>query len=260
MNTSSTTMDRLARIGLVTKGTVYLAIGVLAFMAAFKFGGQKENEADRTGALELFEKTGGIWLLGLIAAGLICYALWRIIQAISGKSHSNNYKKRIRYFLSGIGYASIAITAIRIILKQRTDDGDQNQQYAAELLSKPMGEWLVGIGALIFAAIGIYQLYYAFSKKYKEHVDTLDLQSNRATVLLRMGKVGYIARGVVWLILAYLLTRAAIYQNSYEAGGTGKAFELIQNGFMGNYLLAAIGLGVAAYGIFAFTRARYERF
>ena len=161
--------------------------------------------------------------------------------------------------MSGFGYASIAITAIKIILKQRKDDGDQNQQYAAELLSQPMGEWLVGIGALIFAAIGGYQVYYALSKKYKKHVDTLNLHSNTASVLLRMGKVGYMARGIVWLILAYLLTRAAIYQNSSEAGGTGKAF-VIQNGFMGNYLLATIGLGVAAYGILAFTRARYERF
>ncbi|MGI8600442.1 MAG: DUF1206 domain-containing protein [Chitinophagaceae bacterium] len=260
MNTSITAMDRLARIGLVTKGIVYLAIGALAFMAAFRIGGQKENEADRTGALELFEKTGGIWLLGLIAAGLICYALWRVIQAASGRGNSNSYKKRLRYFLSGLGYASIAITAIRIILKQRKDDGDQNQQYAAELLSQPMGEWLVGIGALIFAAIGIYQVYYALSKKYKKHVDTLNLHSNTAFVLLRMGKIGYLARGIVWLILAFLLTRAAIYKNSYEAGGTGKAFEFVQDGFMGNYLLAAIGLGVAAYGIFAFTRARYERF
>ncbi len=88
----------------------------------------------------------------------------------------------------------------------------------------------------------------------------LNLHSNTASVLLRMGKVGYMARGIVWLILAYLLTRAAIYQNSSEAGGIGKAFEFIQNGFMGNYLLATIGLGVAAYGILAFTRARYEGF
>jgi hypothetical protein len=259
METSTTIMDRLARTGLITKGIVYLAIGALAFMAAFKLAGQKETEADRTGALELFEKTGGIWLLGLIAAGLICYALWRIIQAISGRGNSD-FKKRLRYFLSGLGYASIAITAIRIILKQRQDGGDQNQQYAAELLSKPMGEWLVAIGALIFAVIGGYQIYYALSKKYKKHVDDLNLHSNTASVLLRMGKIGYLARGVVWLILAYLLTRAAIYQNSYEAGGTGKAFEFIQNGFMGNYLLAALGLGVVAYGIFSFTRARYERF
>jgi hypothetical protein len=259
MNISNTTMERLARTGLVTKGVVYLAIGVLAFMAAFKLGGKKENEADRTGALELFEKTGGIWLLGLIAAGLICYALWRIIQGISGRGNAD-LKKRLRYLFSGLGYASIAITAIRIILKQRQDDGDRNQQYAAELLSKPMGEWLVAIGALIFAVIGGYQIYYALSKKYKKHVDNLNLHSNTASVLLRMGKVGYLARGIVWLILAYLLTRAAIYKNSYEAGGTGKAFEFIYDGYMGNYLLAAIGLGVAAYGIFAFTRARYERF
>ena len=112
---SKTIMERLARIGLVTKGIVYLAIGTLAFMAAFKIAGQKENEADRTGALELFEKTGGIWLLGLIAAGLICYALWRIIQAISGRGHSTDFKKRLRYFFSGLGYASIAITAIRTL-------------------------------------------------------------------------------------------------------------------------------------------------
>ena len=259
MGTKQEVITRIAQTGFTAKGIVYILVGILAFMAAFELGGQDENSATRTGVFEWLQDTGGKFLLGLIAIGLLSYVLFRFVQSFSGY-HEEKAGKRIMYFFSGLAYASVAFTAISMIMKGQQNNGDKNQQLASDLMNKPMGDWLMIIAAIIFTAIGIYQLYYAFAQKYKDHVQKLELHSDRSKFLLRMGKIGYIARGIVWLLVAFLFSRAAMHHNASEAGDTGKAFNFIEQGYMGSYILGAIGLGLLAYGIFSVTRARYERF
>lgn len=259
MTTERDITTRIAQIGLSAKGVVYIIIGALAFMAAFELGRQNADEATRSGAFEWLQATGGKLLLGLIAAGLICYVFWRFYQTFS-KHHDAKLPKRFTYFFSALAYGSVAFSALKMVFKDENSNGDQNQQLASDLMSRPLGEWLVIAAALVFAGIGIYQLYYAWSKKYKDHLQKMNLENDISKVLLRMGKIGYAARGFVWLLVAFLFTRAALHHNASEAGDTGKAFQFIEGGYMGSYILGAIGLGLIAYGIFSITRARYERF
>ena len=91
-------------------------------------------------------------------------------------------------------------------------------------------------------------------------MEGLSLRSEGSSLLLRSGKIGYIARGIVWLLIAWLLGNAAIHANASEAGGTGKAFEFMESTQGGTYLLGALGIGLIAYGIFNFIRARYDHF
>ena len=127
-------------------------------------------------------------------------------------------------------------------------------------LNHSFGQLVIGLAALVLAGVGIYQIYYGLSEKYRKHVQQLNLHSSRSSLLLRAGKAGYISRGIVWLIIAYLLLRAALHNNSSEAGDTGKAFEFIESSAFGSYLLGALGVGLIAYGVFNFIRARYETF
>ena len=138
------------------------------------------------------------------------------------------------------------------------NNGDNQQQFASELLSKPGGEWLLGITALIIAGTGFYQVYYGLSEKYKKHVQKLNLHGKASSLLLTSGKVGYVARGIVWLVIAFLTLKAAIHASSAEAGDTGKAFSFLENSPFGSYILAALGVGLMAYGLFNFIRVRYE--
>jgi hypothetical protein len=63
----------------------------------------------------------------------------------------------------------------------------------------------------------------------------------------------------VWLVIAFLFLRAALYARASEAGNTGKAFQFIETTPYGSPLLGALGVGLIAYGVFNFVRARYER-
>ena len=254
--TQNETVDGLARVGLIAKGVVYVALGALAFMAAFEFAGHNENEANRAGVFQWLKETGGSWLLIVIAAGLVCYCIWRYVQAFTNFGGGEKTAKRLRYFFSGLAYTSVAFTAGQLGL-QSGKQGSNNEHWTSQLMSQPMGQILALIAALILAAIGIYQIWYSLSGNYRKHVQNI-MRSGNSTLLLRTGKIGYIARGIVWLILAYLLGRAAMNNNASEAGDTSKAFQLVEGTF-GSYLLGAIGLGLLAYGIFNFVRAKYER-
>lgn len=253
---------RMAQAGLTAKGVVYVLLGLLAFMAAFELGSQGDNEnATQTGTLRFIKDwPAGNVLLIIMAIGIFCYSIWRGIEIFHVDNDKKGWAKRLRYLFSGLSYLAFGITALKIGGGGSQSNSDQNQNIAIELMSKPFGQLLVGLGGLIFAGVGIYQIYYGLSEKYQKHVQDLSLQSTHSSLLLRSGKIGYVSRGVVWLVIAILFFRAAFHAAASEAGSTGKAFRFIENSPLGSLLLGLLGLGVIAYGVFNFIRARYERF
>src|SRR5215204_2536580 len=144
-------ISSIASVGLIAKAIVYILLGILAFMAAFEIGGQADTNANRQGVFNFVkEAPAGIWLLGLLSAGLICYSLWRGIQAFANHNQLK-WTKRLRYLFSGLAYLSAAITALQIILHTYNNNGDKNRDVAARLLKTQYGPWLVGIVALSIA-------------------------------------------------------------------------------------------------------------
>ncbi len=255
----------IAQAGLLAKGIVYCLLGVLAFMAAFNLAGQSTNNTDKEGVFSFIQKqAGGQIMVAIIALGLLCYCLWRGIQAFGDTEEKGKDAKgiasRARYLFSGLVYASLAALAIKMLFSSSNRSGkNQKQDMVQEVLKKPLGEWLVGIAAAIIIGVGIYQIYYGLSEKYAKHVDKAGHASNRKMLLLA-GKIGYVARGFVWLIIGWLFTKAAFKSNSSEAGDTSKAFRFLAEASYGSYLLAAVGLGLVCYGLFNFIRVKYEKF
>ncbi len=261
---NTSTVPLLARTGLIAKGIIYCLIGVIAFMAAFELNGQTNEDASKKGVFEIISRqTGGKILLGVVVLGLLCYCAWRFYEVFNKKDSGFSKKsngKRLRYLFSGLVYLSLAVYGAKMLLFNEYDNGDSTQETAANLLNKPFGQWLLGIFGLIIAGVGIYQAWYGLSEKYRKHVGSLGMQSRNAKVILVAGKAGYIARGVVWLIISWLLLKAAMHASSKEAGDTGKAFGFLEDSPFGSYMLGALGVGLIAYGLFSFVRARYERF
>ncbi len=252
----------IAQAGLVAKGIVYSLFGILTFMAAFHMNGKSVRHTDKDDVFSfVYEQTGGQIMLGIIALGLLCYCMWRMIQALSDTedkgSHLKGILNRLRYVLSGLVYGSLALHVIKLLFLYTRDSGDGKQTMARTLMNQPFGQWLVGMAALILLGIGVYQIYYGLSNHYKKHVEKIGRSSN-PMVLLAAGKIGFIARGIVWVLIAWLFFKAAWHANSSEAGDSSKAFSYLQSIAFGSYLLAIMGIGLLCYGIFNFIRMRYE--
>lgn len=258
-NTEKKTIEKVAQTGLIAKGIIYIIIGFIAFFAAFNIGRKSGQSVSRDSAFSFIEDLpGGPLLLWALALGMFCYSAWRIIQTFR-KDPEIKKAKRLRYFFSGLTYLLVTYSVVRFALDMRSNNGDQNQQMAGEAMDMPFGSWMVIIAGLLFAAVGVYQVWYGLSEKYKKHVQSFSLHSTASTLLLRSGKIGYVARGIVWMLISYMLIQAGLSSNSSEAGNTDKAFQLMENS-MGPYIAGAVGLGLVAYGIFSFIRARYDRF
>lgn len=256
-------MQTIARLGLIAKGIVYVLVGALAFMAAFEVGGQSSGGASKEGAFQtVLDLPAGNLLLGIVAVGLVCYAVWRFVQVgrKGGSTASEGASKKVRYALSGLVYLSLAFLAAKMALHQSSGGGASDQERVSQVMDKSYGPRLLIIAALIIAGIGIYQLRYAFSEKYRKHINNSSVHDRGARVLMPAGKLGYAARGIVWLIIAWMLGNAAMHYNASEAGGTTKAFEFVESTTYGSYLLGALAIGLICYGVFNFMRARYERF
>jgi hypothetical protein len=256
---------RFAKAGLVAKGIVYCLVGLLAFMAAFEIGNSSSQDSSRNGVFSfVLEQPFGQVLLALIAVGLACYTGWRLIEALNDTSHKGSDAKglatRIGYLFSGLVYGGLAYSAGRLVLGSGSSGGggDMRQTFAREMLQQPFGQWLVGAVALGTVGMGIYQMYRGLSNKYKKKVRNAGLSGDAERTMVKAGKVGYVARGVVWMIIGYLLLQAALKANANEAGGSSRAFQWLEDSTYGSFLLGAVALGLICYGVFMFMRAKYQ--
>jgi len=261
--TKDESIRKIARVGMFAKGVVYVILGVLTAMYAFGSGGQK---AGKDSALQfVYSQPFGKILLAILAAGLICYVVWRFIQAFRDPENKGEDKSgigtRIGYAASGVLYGVIAFEAIRMLFSSGGSGGggSQKETIVQMLLGQPFGQILVGIVAAVFFGKAAYQIYRAISGKFAKKVQDSELDYRVKDILRKAGYVGYIARGIVIGIIGYMFLRAAIEANPNEAGGTKQAFDFIQSSSTwGTILLGIIAIGLACYGVFMFVKARYR--
>lgn len=251
--------EKFARLGVATKGVVYILIGGLSALAAFGMGGQKTGSS---GVLQfLGGQPFGQVLLMITAVGLTGYVFYRFYQAIKDPGGKGNNTKgiliRTGYIGSGLFYGALAVSAVRAVWGSGSS-GQNQEGMIAMLLGKSFGQLLVGAVAVVFLIKAIYQLYKAYSGKYRKGIDSASLDVRIERLLMNAGKIGYTSRGIVLGIIAFLTFRAAATANSAQAGGTEDAFSFLQNEF-GTVVLLIITLGLLAYGVFLFIQARYGR-
>ena len=257
-------VKNFAKTGLLAKGVVYCLVGILAFMAAFELGGKSTQDAGKKGVFQfILQQPFGKVLLAVVALGLFCYCAWRIIEAVKDTEHKGNDAKgifvRLRYVFSGLVYGALAFSAAKLVLGSGGGSGgDSRESMTRELLQQPFGQWLVGILAAGTAIAGIYQIYMGLSDKYKKKVQKSGIAHEHEQLMIRAGKIGFVARGVVWIVIGYLFLKAALQANANHAGGSDSAFQWLENSSYGSYILGAVALGLICYGVFMFMRAKYQ--
>lgn len=251
----------LARLGYAARGVVYVIVGVLAARVAM--GERSRVEGTRGALTEIIEKPFGRVMLGIVALGLFGYALWRLVQAgldPERKGHdAGGAVKRLGYALSGIVHAGLALTAARMVMGSSGGGGGGTQTWTARLMDAPAGRWLVALVGLGFAAYGIYQFYRAAKSDLAKRLNLSSMRVRTREMAIRAARAGVAARGVVFLLIAYFLARAAIEYDAGEARGLQGALEALRDASYGPYLLGAVAVGLIGYGLFEIVKARYRR-
>ena len=74
-----------------------------------------------------------------------------------------------------------------------------------------------------------------------------------------LGRLGFAARGVVFVLIGSFLVLAALHSNSREVKGLGGALESLREHPYGWALLGVTAAGLFAFGLFGLVQARYRR-
>ena len=253
-------VEKLARLGYMAKGVVYVAIGFLALREALGVGGRT---TDPSGAMASIgsQPFGGV-ALALLAAGLTCYALWKLVQGVldaDGKGSSpHGILRRVGYVGSAAIHGSLAFTAAQSILG--AEDSSEDAATASALAYQPpLGQILVGLVGLGVIGVGLYQLHAAYGAKFRDDL-RLDLMSDaEERWVTYAGRVGTSARALAIGLAGAFVVLAAYQSDPSETRSLGAALESLQQQPLGSYMLGAVAVGFLVYGIFMFAIARYRR-
>ena len=256
----STSLEWLARGGLIAYGVVHLLVGWLALQIAW---GASAGSADTSGALTtLARQPFGKVLLWVVAVGLVALALWQVSEAIWGHPDQDRGKRVRKQVTSGAKaavYAALAVSAALVALGSGSSSSQSQEQATTGVLAWPGGRVLVVIAGLVIIGVGIAGIIKGVKKSFTEEIDTSSMSPTTRTGVLRLGQAGYVAKGLALSVVGGLLTYATLTFDRQQAQGLDGALQTILAQPFGRFLLTAVALGFVAFGLFAILQSRYRR-
>ena len=257
----SKALEVLARVGLVAYGVVHLLLGWLALQIAWGLSGRES--ADTSGAMKtLADQPFGQVLLWLVAVGLAALALWQASAVIWGYRNlegAERVRKQITSGAKAVVFAALGYSAGAAALGAGSSSAQSQQQATSGVLGWPGGRVIVIVAGLVIIGVGVTAIVKGVKKSFAEEIDTSPLSPTLRTAVARLGQLGYIAKGLALGVVGGLLSYATLTFDPQQVQGLDGAMHTILAQPFGRFLLTAVALGFAAFGLFAILQSRYRR-
>lgn len=257
----SETLKLGARVGLVAYGMVHLLIAWISLQVAWSSGG----DASSGGALKtLANKPFGQTMLWITTIGLVALVLWQVATALWGYQ-SEDGGKRLRKRLGAGGrvvvYAVLAWSAAKIASGSGSSSGSDSKEegLTAQLLSAPAGRLLVAAVGIAIVVVAVRHVHRGLSDGFTHDLTTEATTGRSGSLVLGVGRAGYVAKGVAIGAVGVLFGWAALSYDPDKAGGLDDALTTVRDQPFGPYLLTLVALGLAAFGLFCFAWSRWAR-
>jgi hypothetical protein len=260
--------DPLARVGIAARGVLYIVLGILAIQ--FARGEVAGEQVNQTGAFEtVAQQPFGKVLLVLMVLGLLAMTAWRLIQAFVGDPiEGDEAKDRAKFVGKAVIYGVLTGTAIKVTVDAWSagpdqtaaqNAGDQQQQQTTStLFDLPAGRLIVVAIGLVLIGLALFHVWHhvvqaSFMKRIAPPSQAA------GSTIEGLGRFGYAARSVVFLISGiFFLVAAAQYDPNESRGLSGSLQELAQHSW-GRVVLWATALGLFCFGLFCLAESRYRR-
>ncbi|MCW2665855.1 MAG: hypothetical protein JWN57_817, partial [Frankiales bacterium] len=250
----------LARLGLASRGVVWLVIGLLALSVLL---GNRE-QTDQQGALrEIASRPLGELLLVLLAVGFLGYAAWQLLVAAVGhreeRDDARRWAARAASLFTGAVYAGLAVLTLRFLADSSGSGADRTPSLTADVMSRTGGRTVIGVLGVLVVVVGLVMAARGVTGK---HLEALD-RGRGPRVLQRLagplGTAGLVGRGLVLALLGGFLVRAAVQFDPQQAKGLDAALATLAQQPYGKAMLAVAVAGMLAYAAWSFVETRLRR-
>jgi Domain of Unknown Function (DUF1206) len=251
-------MRVLARAGLAARGVIYILIGWIAILIAFRHSG---HQANQEGALQLLAGTPfGLVSLWLLAIGFAGYALWRLSEAAFGVAgEGNGAGPRLKSLGRAVVYAFLAYLTFKVIAGHAGNETRKQQDLTASILHHPGGQWLVGLAGLIVVIVGIALIVQGLRRAFLKYLMTSRMSPGVRQAVTRLGQIGVTCRGAVFALTGALIVDAAVTFKPAKSGGLDKALLTLRQQPFGEFLLLIAAAGLLIFGVYGLAEARWRK-
>lgn len=254
-------VEYLGRAGYLARAAVYGLIGLLAAHAAITMT-RSPDTADAMGVIRSFPL--GDLLLAAVAAGLLCFAVWRFVEAVWDTEHRGRDLKGllVRFGFAAAGVANLFLAGLAGIVAWhgRTPRDESHKQLAADAMSWPGGWLLVSAVGITVLAIGVGHFVVAWRAQFMTDYDRTEMSDAERALAKPIGRFGLASRGVTFCVIGLFLAVAGWETNAREVKSLGGAFAAVAVQPYGRVLLLVVALGFIAYALFCLSQAKYKRF
>lgn len=253
----------LVRAGFGARGLTYGVIGGLALALALG-AGREPVAPNQQGALALIARAplGRVAVLAA-AVGLLAFAIWKLWQAVFGRGPEGGggpaLKDRVANASAGAAYLAFFAVAISVVAGTDNSGSDEPRQTAAGVLGWPGGPVLVAIAGLTLIAVCAYQAWDGLRVGFVHDNKTEEMSVEEHRAFLVLGRVGLVARALVFGLVGYFLVRTAIDFRAANAVGVDGALERVRDEPYGPWLLGLTAAGLLVFAVFSLFEARYRR-
>jgi hypothetical protein len=256
-------LERAARLGYVVRGLLYGAMGVFGIGFAL---GVWHQTTDQRGALYLLRTRPVVQLvvLGAVIVGLAGYSLWGFIRAIYDPLHRGDEPQgivaRLGFAWSGLSYAGLLVFTVQFLFGLTKGNGSDSTQKAVQfIMAHPFGVFLTGVVGVIAIFVGLGQFFDAAKGKWMKDLQLRKMNKEEEAIAAGLGRLGFVARGVIFGMLGWFILLAAIDHDAGKAQGMGQAFQYLAQQPHGHLLLFVVSAGFVALGFHSFACARWIR-
>jgi hypothetical protein len=255
-------LQLLERLGYLVRGTLYAVMGLLALKIVLSVAGGQAT--DLTGSLVvLVSNPFGKLVLIIAAIGLAAYSLWGFTRAIYDPLHrgsdASGYLARLGFVTSALSYAAIVFFAIQLLAGSGATTNDGTKNTISSVLTHPAGGALTILIGLVVIGVALGQFLEAYRATFARDLKGADMSPGTRDIVVKLGRFGMFARGVIFLIIGWFVVQAGIHHDPAQTQGFSGAFVFLLAQPFGRILLGIVALGFVALGLHSFACARWVR-
>lgn len=254
----SLVVHAIARAGFIATGLIHFLVGVIAVRIA----SGRSGEADQSGALAQLALTplGRVLLtVCFVACGVLAaYMALQVFLGWRGHQSATRLKKRLKAAGQAIVFGAASAAFGSFALGQPENSGEKSRNFSAVLMSTAPGTFLLyAAGIALLVAGGVY-LFLGVTRRYEKSLRGKPA-GTAGHAFTALGVFGYCAKGLALAAVGLLIVIATAQHDPAQSGGLDAALKAFLDQRYGVWILASVGLGLMAYGVFSLFRSRYQQ-